>query len=437
MRYRKLLSLSLPIVGSMLSQSLMNLVDTALVGRLGEDALAGVGAGSYAIFLATALLLGLASAVQANIAHACGAEDRQQQRAVLSNGMLLGLLMSLLVVGLFWAIKTPLLHWITIHASVQAIAEPYFDWRILGLPAVAMSLVFRGVLNGSHQPGTFLKWLALTHLLNASLSFCLIYGHAGLPEMGASGAGLGTTISLYVGSLAYGLLVVRTLRPSCRLLSLTLLRTMLGYVIPHSAQQLSFALSLTVLFWIIGLLGTAQQAIAHVLMNLSLLLILPGVGLGMACTTLVGHALGRNHPDAAYRWGIDGVKTAFVVLLVLGIPLWLFPSFLLSLFLPQSNLIAAASPLLIITALMLALDAASLVLNQALYGAGAGQMSMTINIISQWCFFLPLAWLFGPILGGGLLAIWLVQFAQRCINSGLYTWIWRQRHWQPQPASLD
>ncbi|MFB9885110.1 MATE family efflux transporter [Balneatrix alpica] len=416
----------------MLSQSLLNLVDTALVGPYGEVALAGVGLGGYVAFLAASVLLGLAAGVQGRTARFLGRQQPQLFAPLLSSACLLALLLGTSLTLLMLTAAPWLLNWLNPSAEVQHTASSYLFWRLLALPAVALNLVFRGFFHGQGSTLAYLKWLAALHGLNILLSLVLVKGYLGLPEWGPEGAGLGTFISLWLGC---GIFAWRSWRQThsrwapCWRTGKGLIRTL----IPHSTQQLFFAFGLMLMFWVIGLIGTREQAVAHVLVNLSLLLILPGVGTGIACTTLINQDLGRQQQDSAFAWGVTGVRLAFILLALLALPLWLFSDSILALFLHQPELIALAQTPLKLTALMLVLDAAALVLNQALLGCGSGKTAMQINIASQWLFFLPFAWLFGPVLGGGLVAIWLVHFVQRCLSSVLFLWIWHKRNWQYAP----
>ncbi|MNY47900.1 hypothetical protein D3C86_1832000 [compost metagenome] len=75
------------------------------------------------------------------------------------------------------------------------------------------------------------------------------------------------------------------------------------------------------------------------------------------------------------------------------------------------------------------LDATALVLTQALLGAGASRTVMLVSLGNQWLFFLPLAYLLGPILGYGLLAIWSLQILQRGLASAIFAVMWQRRGW--------
>lgn len=432
-RIQTILTLGLPIIGGMLSQSLLNLIDAAMVGRLGETALAGVAAGGYINFLAVSLILGLSSGVQALVARRQGQGLKHDSAAPLRGGILLALVIAPPLSLLFFFSSEWLTALMNENLQAQRIADQYFSYRIPALLFVGLNLCFRGYWNGINQSIVYLRILLLVQLLNVVISYVLIFGYLGIPAMGAPGAGLGTTLSLGIGALLFAL---TTLPHACKKDSYcfkradsSALKSVLRLAIPHSLQQFFFAASIAVLFWIIGQLGTTEQAIAHVLINLALLLILPGVGIGMAATTLVSHALGQHNQSLASRWGWDAILTATLIIILLSIPMWLFPEPILGLFLTTNSAISQAHLPLLLTGLAISLDAAAIVLTQALLGAGANRSVMMISILGQWVFYLPLAWWVGPYLGFGLTGIWLLQLIHRAGSSAIFIYIWIRRRW--------
>lgn len=431
-RLKTILALGLPITGGMLSQSLLNLVDTLMVGQVGEQALAGVGVAGYVNFMVVALILGLSAAVQARVARRQGEGRERHCAQPVINGLVLAVLLCVPLMLFCSSYAEWLLHWVTQRDEVLAVAIPYFEYRVPALLAVGMSFCFRGYWNGINRGWVFLRILISMHLLNIVISYGLIFGAFGLPELGAPGAGLGTTIALYIGALISAIVTFRSAWSQglfARFPTLEDLREILSLSLPNSFQQFMFAASITVLFAIIGQLGTHELAIAQVLINISLLLILPAVGLGMSATTFVSRSLGRKEPVTATEYGWDVVKLATLTLVLLSLPLWLFPEAILSLFLQSPEALEKAVLPLQIGGLAICVDATAIVMAQALLGAGANRTVMSISIIGQWLFYLPLAWLLGPYLGGGLLAIWLVQLLHRGLSSVVYAYIWSQKRW--------
>ncbi len=419
---------------AMLSQSMINLADAALVGPLGEAALAAVGAGSYANFVALSLLAGLSAGIQAQVARRDGAGRTAECIVPINHGLLLSVLFAL-PVSLLLASAAPWLLNLIYHsntASFTSDATAYFQIRVLSLPAAAMILSFRGFWNGAGQPRSFLYLLVITHISNVAISYLLIYGNFGLPALGVKGAALGTLISMYLCALLNFIKVKQQTKASGLLSqwgNLSSFKRLVQLIIPDSLQQTLFALGMMLLFAMVAKMGTSAMAVAHVLMNISLVLILPGLGLGMAANTLVSKSLGAHEPERAWQWGQETMYTASASLLLLSLPLLLMPETVLALFLHNPALVQLGKIPLQLTGIGLILDAPSLVFIQALLGAGANRVVLYIRFLLQWLLLLPVCWLIGPELGLGLTAFWAVTTIQRLISSISFMAVWNARKW--------
>lgn len=429
-RLQRILFIGVPIIGGMLSQSLLNLIDAAMVGRLGDTAMAGVGVGGYANFIVVALVMGLATGVQALVARRAGSGIGNPREPLIA-GLWLSLGVGALFTLLFISLSSHLIPFFTKDAQVIEIAVEYFDWRTIGLVAIAANFVFRGYWSGIGQARIYLISLLYMHVVNVVVSYFLIFGIGSWQGFGAVGSGIGTTIAMFFGTAIYLWATFRRHNDDSIPFIPTrkTLRQVLKLSLPNSAQQTLFALGTSVLFWIIGQVGTAEQAIGYVLINLSLLLILPAVGLGLASTTLVGQALGRGDHQDAYRWGWEAVRVAVFLMALLGLPLWLFPEYVLRLFTHEQHLIELGLWPLRISGINIVFEVTAMVLTQSLLGAGASRQVMRISFLTQWCLLLPLAYWIGPVAGFGLLGIWLIQGGQRITLSLVYALIWRARNW--------
>lgn len=431
-RIRFLSRLSLPVVGGMASQNVLNLVDTAMVGTLGDDSLAAVGTASFANFVAVSFLMGLSSAVQAMAARRKG-EGRMSEAAVALNGaLLIDVVLAIPLTALLIWLAPLLFPVLNPSATVAQIGVPYLIARLLSVAAIGTNFAFRGFWNGINQPGFYLRALLVMHAINIALNWVLIYGNLGAPALGALGAGIASTIATYVGSLYYLYLGLRHARPLGFFRGLPdrdSLLTMARIATPTGVQQLFFSTGFLVLFWILGHLGTAETAAAHVLISLTLVAILPGMGLGLAGGALVGQALGRGQPDDAKRWGWDTVKVAAVVLVSIGLVMLALPDLVLSGFLHDPETIEIARAPLMIFGASIGLDAIGVVLIQGLLGAGAARPAMVLSVVGQWGIFLPLAYLAGPVLGHGLVGIWIALVAQRALQALGAAILWQRGTW--------
>tara|TARA_Y100000589_G_scaffold272942_1_gene266232 strand:+ start:153 stop:1448 length:1296 start_codon:yes stop_codon:yes gene_type:complete len=426
------MAISFPIMGGMISQNVLNLVDTAMVGQLGTAALAAVGIGGLVNFFCQSALLGFSSGVQAIAARRLGEGRKSEVANPLNGGLLivavLGVLLTFLLLKLipiFFPILNP-------DPEVVGLGQEYLMWRVTAITFVAMNYAFRGYWNAVNLSKIYMGTLICMHLLNIFLNYVLIFGNFGFPELGVKGAAIGTSLSMLFGTFLYMLLAFRLARSHGffqRWPSLKSILNLLKVSIPASTQQIFFSAGLTTLFYIIGLIGTAETAAAHVLINIMLVCILPGVGFGLGAASLVGQALGRKDQEDAYEWGMDVVKIAIIYISGIGFLLVLFPEYILQIFLVDPITRDLAILPLQFTGLFIGLDAAGLVLMHSLLGAGDSRRVMIISILCQWLFFLPAAYIAGPILGVGLLGVWILQGFYRILQASLFYGIWRTRAW--------
>lgn len=419
-------------MGGMVSQNVLNLVDTAMVGTLGDDALAAVGMGGFICFMAQSFVMGLGSGVQAMVARREGEGRSDQTGIALNGGLVFGLLFGIpIAVVLVWFSPT-FFPWLHDDPAVLLLGVPYIQARLCAIPGVGTNFAFRGFWNGVNRSGLYLRTLLVMHVTNMVLNYALIFGELGAPEMGAPGAGIGTAIATYVGSIYY-LYLGRTRAPDSGFLKGMPSREILGRVLrlslPTGFQTLFFATGMTVLFGIIARVGTRELAAANVLINITLVAILPAIGLGLASGSLVGQALGRGDPDDAYRWAWDVVKVALVVLGLLAIPMLTIPDLLLGGFIHDMETLELARLPLQLVGGYIIVDAVALVLLNSLIGAGATLSAASWSVGLQWGIFLPAAWIVGPVMGYGLLGIWLAQMGFRLLQALAFVILWQRRGW--------
>jgi putative MATE family efflux protein len=416
----------------MVSQNVLNLVDTAMVGTQGDAALAAVGLGSFANFVAMAFITGMSAGVQAMSARRKG-EGREDTLAVpLNGGLLLALGLSVVASAVLWALTPVLFPLLSPDPAVVEIGVPYLRARLLGMAAVGLNFAFRGYWNGVGRSGNYLMASITIHSANILLNYGLIHGHFGLPQLGAVGAGVATTISVYLGTAVYGAQAWREARGAGFLRGLPdreTLRTMVRLAVPAGVQQELIALGFLAYFRVVAAVGTQELAAAQVLQNLYLVAMLPGLGLGLAGASLVGQALGRKDASDAKRWGWEVAGTAAVVMVGLGLPGLFFPEPLLAVFLQDPATRALAVLPLRLAAASLLVDAVGIVLLNAMLGAGAARTSLAVGAGCQWLLGLPLAILLGPVAGYGLVGLWASQVIWRTVQAVTLALLWRRGDW--------
>jgi putative MATE family efflux protein len=429
-RTRQILGLALPIIGGMVSQNVLNLVDTAMVGTLGAAALAAVGMASFANFMASAFITGLSAGVQAIAARRLGEGKPAQTAGPLNGGLLLAIVLAV-PLSILLIIATPYLFPLLVDdPEVIGHGIPYFRARLVAMVALGMNFAFRGFWNGINLSRLYLQTLLVMHTSNIFLNWVLIFGHLGVPALGSTGAGIGTAAATFIGTIYYIVLGLRHARPNGFLAGLPSRQTMLSMLrlsIPAGLQQLFFAAGMTAFFWIIGRVGTAELAASNVLVQLMLVVILPGIGFGLASASLVGQALGRGDAAEATTWGWDVCKVSALVVGLVTLPAIFFPDPFLKGFLHDPETLQLARLPLQMLAAVMAFDTVGIVLLNALLGAGYSRVVMVVSVTLQWGLFMPAAYLAGPVVG--MLGIWVCQIIYRAIQTSIFIAIWRQGRW--------
>ncbi len=431
-RLHTILALGMPIVGAMSSQTVFNLVDTVMIGRLGPQALAAVGIGGFTSFMCGAFVMGMSAGVQAMSSRRKG-EGREAETAVpLNGGLALALSVAIPLSLALSAVAPELLALLNRDPEVLAHGAPYLQARLAGIAALGMNFAYRGYWNGIGQSMVYLRTLLVMQVVNVVLNYILIFGAFGLPALGTLGSGIGTAAAMWIGAAMYSWTAWRRARPNGFLTRMPRRETMLTMMrvsLPASIQQFAFAAGFTVMMVIVGRVGTAELAAANVLTNVLLVAILPGMALGLAAASLVGRTLGQGTRDAARQWAWDVVKVAAVVMGSLGLPMALVPEAILGVFLSDAETMMLAVLPLRLTGLAIVTDAVGMVLMHALNGAGATRTVMKVSITVQWLMFLPAALLAGPVLGGGLLGIWCCQIAWRLLQAAAFVFLWQRGRW--------
>jgi len=415
------------------SSALLSLVDAAMVGWLGSAELAAVGLGSFASWIYLGFFQGLTIAVQALVSRRVGQGRIGEAGASLNAALLLLVAVAPASAAILWVATPSLFALLNDDPAVLAAGVPYLRWVIAQSLFMGAIYAFNGFWNGIGRSRMYIAPLVVMHVTNAALAYVLIFGHFGLPAMGTEGAGLATALASVVGCALYLVLAHRHAR------SLGFMRArptrdefgaVLRLAVPGGLQQLFDTLALTLMYRIVGSIGTVELAAYAVLINLVGLVGLPAFALGSAGAALVGQALGRGNIDDAARWAWDVMRVGAMGLALIGVPFWLAPDLLLSIWLHEESAVDVARTPMRILGAMIVFNGVGYMLAAMLNGAGDVRRVTWVNLITQWLWLLPGAWLLGPVLGGGLLGVWCMhQFGFRALQSLIYVLIWRTRRW--------
>jgi MATE family multidrug resistance protein len=209
--HKTLLSMSLPVLLSLVAEPLTGLVDTAFVARLGAESLAALGAGTVALSSIFWVFNFLGIGTQTEVAQAYGRNELQRTAEIGG----LAIVLSAAIGGLMMLGGILLVPFVSTvmgaEGAVHDFASQYIQVRLFGAPAVLISLAVFGILRGLQDMRTPL-WVAVSiNLLNIILDPLLIFGYGPFPRLGILGAGLASVISQWLGALWATAVVLRRL----------------------------------------------------------------------------------------------------------------------------------------------------------------------------------------------------------------------------------
>jgi len=432
-RVRRILRLGLPIMAGSSTWVILGIADMVFVGFFGTAALGAVGLGGFISQIFLSVFWGMSIAVQATAARRKG-EGRTDDLAVQLNAAIVVVLIVAPVPSLILYLLAPAIFGLmNSDPEVLAYGIDYLGWLVLSATFVGISSSFSGFWNAIDRSTLFMRVVLFTTLINVPLNYVFMFGPFGLPAFGVEGAGMGTFVASILAAIynfmlgfkharGYGFLRVRP--------TLEQARVLLRLAIPGGAQQVLEMFALTLMYRIVGMIGTLELASYTVLVNFIGAVGLPAWGLGTAGATLVGQALGKRDKDDAARWAWDVIKVGCATIAVLGAPLWIAPEFVLSAFIHEADTIEMARLPCRILGLMIVINAVGYMLASMLNGAGDVKRVMYVNLAMQYFVLLPGAYLFGPVLGYGLLGVWLVhQLGFRGGQSAIFALMWRRGRW--------
>lgn len=410
---RTILTLSVPAILANVSQTLMGLVDTLMVGRLGAGPLAAVGVATLLFSAAATTLKATDVAVQTMTAQRVGARRDGEVGGVLVTAGMLTIVLSLALTVLGLISPGAWMSLASTDPEVRRLGAEYLLWRLPGALPFMLAFQIRAACDGIGWTRVGMAVGIGMNVLNALLNWMLIYGRLGAPAMGVAGAALASTLSSWTALLAF-LPVLAANGPRRRFRFLArgnlrwdLLGPMLRMSWPAAVQSLGSLLAVLVFFVVLGRIGTVAVAAGNVVLRIAALSFMPGIGVGAAVQTLVGQSLGRGDVRGAVRAGWGGVALATLLMGAFGLAFLLAPDALMRLFSADAEVSAAGRPILRLMGLVQVFDAVGLTLAGALRGAGATRLVMATDVVLAWGLFLPTSWLFGVALGGGLIGAWI------------------------------
>jgi putative MATE family efflux protein len=426
------------VVAVFLMTNAVELVDIAIVGRLGQQSVAAVGYAAQCAHLLRTLLVSVGAGCLALVARNVGRRDPERARKVLSASTLVSLSIAGLGVTLGLALPERLLSALHAEPEVIRLSVPYFKLSLLATLIFAVSTILENAQRANRNMRTPLVVASIASIVKIVLSFVLIFGLLGAPALGLPGA---ATATLIAEGIALGLFYVAARRGEreghallpARIALGDLLeqaRSVLRVSLPAVGERLVMNLALLVYFAILATYGTSTIAAYAIGVRLLAFSWLPGIGFGAAAATLVAQALGARDAVAARRAGWRSMQLALILMAVLGVLCAIGNEALARLFTNDAAVIAQLVPFLLMLALAQPFMGVHFTLSGALRGAGDTTTPLLGATVGNWALRIPLAWLMASVLHGPALWAWAALVFDHVLRAIWYVLSFRGSRWE-------
>lgn len=447
---RKVWKIAWPTIAEQCLNLTVGLNEVFLIGhlaasvtqQLGYDsatALASTSLGQFFFWIAFAAFNGIGIATTALVARATGAKELQKATTYGRHGLLLNLGLGFLVAIALYTLGPLLLTLLGAEGQLLRVSVLFLETAAFGMPFFALLVSGNAALRGSGDTRTPLVIMLIVNATNIAVAWVFIHGNLGMPALGVQGAAFGAVASyglgaiLVLGRLFFGLPVGiknRDFRlPRSFNFDTTFARTILGQGLPTAAEQWAFQIGIFFFARLLVAEGTTTYAAHNVVINIDSISFLPGIGMGIATTVLVGQALGAGKPDEAKLYAWTAMKMGVLFMTIMGASFVLFPEFFLRLLIADEAVIAEAAPALRIAGLFDPIIGFNFILMGALRGAGDTRFPLYARMLSSILVRVSLAYLFIGWLGWGLFGGRLAMGLDSVLLMALIAWRFQSGRW--------
>ena len=422
-------ALAWPTMLEELLQTAVQYIDTAMVGSLGTQATAAVGATSTVNWLVSSTIAALGIGFLSYVSQACGAGDRSKVGRTSAQAVLTVLVCGLFFTGLTLGLSRYVPVWMQVDPEIQSLTARYFFILYTPMLFRTATIIFGTLLRSVGDSKTPMRVGLLVNILNVILNVLLIYPTRtwfGLEIWGAGlgviGAALASAISFTAGGICISVALWRhpviTPRGNSFRPDFEILKPCLKVALPNALQRFGTSLGYVAFASMINSIGDVATA-AHTIANtVESAFYIPGYGMQTAAATLAGNALGARDNRRAGKLAQMIIFVETVLMILSGGLLFVFAPQMMGLFSRDAQVILLGSVVLKMVALSEPFYGVAIIIEGMMHGMGNTMLPFLFSISGMWGIRIVGTFLCTQIFGMGLVSAWACMIAH---NLALFT----------------
>ena len=431
--FREILYLAIPAVGEMTLYMMIWIFDTMMIGKYGGQlAVSSVGLSTEIIysFFNIIIAVGVSTALTSLISRAIGSKDYKKAEIIANAGIKIAVVLALIFFSLLFFVPDKILNLAGATKEMLPLATRYAKISSFSFFLLTLSSTTNGIFRGIKDTKTSLYVAGSINIVNLFLDYVLIFGNFGFPEWGITGAAVATVAGNFIGILLQW----------SRLKKLPFKISLFSYVskkdiweiirftIPSGLQEANFSLSRLLGLTFILSLGTTAFAANQIGIAIEAISTMPGWGVAIACTALVGHSIGENNPNKSQEYTLYSTIIASIFMGILACFFFFIPKTLVSFFINKQEIdvIKIGAICLQVAAFEQIPIAIVTVLGSYFKGIGNPKTPFYVSFFTNWFLRLPIAFYLISILRLPVYIYWFITTFQWLVESVILYYLYRK-----------
>ena len=431
--FKEILYLAIPAVGEMTLYMMIWIFDTMMIGKYGGQlAVSSVGLSTEIIysFFNIIIAVGVSTALTSLISRAIGSKDYKKAEIIANAGIKIAVVLALIFFSLLFFVPDKILNLAGATKEMLPLATRYAKISSFSFFLLTLSSTTNGIFRGIKDTKTSLYVAGSINIVNLFLDYVLIFGNLGFPEWGITGAAVATVAGNFIGILLQW----------SRLKKLPFKISLFSYVskkdiweiirfaIPSGLQEANFSLSRLLGLAFILSLGTTAFAANQIGIAIEAISTMPGWGVAIACTALVGHSIGENNPNKSQEYTLYSTIIASIFMGILACFFFFIPKTLVSFFINKQEIdvIKIGAICLQVAAFEQIPIAIVTVLGSYFKGIGNPKTPFYVSFFTNWFLRLPIAFYLISILRLPVYIYWFITTFQWLVESVILYYLYRK-----------
>lgn len=432
---KKLILMSLPIFVELLLQLLVGNIDQLMISQYSQNSVAAIVNGNQVMNLMIIMLTMISTATTIVLTQYLGAGDKKAASEVVIVSFVIVVITCIIATLLIITFENPILRLMKVEEVIYKETYQYLTIVVAFVLVQGLYLNFAAILRSHTCMKEVMYVSILMNVLNVIGNAILINGYLGAPRLGLVGAAISTVCSKTIGLAGVYLLYKRKVDLETRLEMIRpfpkdILVKLWKIACPLGIESVSYQISQICILSIINLFGTmttVTKGYCSILANFSFVYV---IALTQAAQIIMGYLIGEQLTQAIVKRTWHTVIIAVIVVEIITALLYFNADMVVGIFTDDPMVIALAKQIFFIEFFLEFGRAINICLTKTLVSVGEVTPTIIIGIGGQWGLAFVGAYIFGVVLDGGLVGVWIAMAIDECVRGAIYAWRFKQGNWK-------